>query len=234
MFFHALLLAARRPARSNAYESIRTAPSHPSIHNLGNVGAGGVLHALTAGVATRVIDAVAYGGLNMRRDLAARMAASCPPGTTLLEVGCGTGTLTRELARLRHFDLTAVDTSAEMLDVAARSCATPLFRANGVDFARRSDMSVACMVMHELPPQAHRDLLATLMRQTAGDVWIVDIDPSYRPSVWMLSGEPYLASYLEGMERALREESGAAGRTAESVAIVPSHVRAWVLRRAEG
>ena len=58
-------------AWSPNYDCARTAPFHPRIHNMGNVGPGGVVHAACAAMATRWIDVVAYEGRNVRRELVA-------------------------------------------------------------------------------------------------------------------------------------------------------------------
>lgn len=211
------------------YNDVRTAPFHPAIHNLGNVGIGGRVHAQVAQAATRLIDARAYGGVHMRRELATTMAARYPRGTSLLEVGCGVGTLTSELERTGTFSITAADTSREMLAVARKRLrASTLAHANGVDCTAPVDVSAICMVMHELPAAAHTALLRVLCACTRKDVWIVDIAPTYTPSPAMLSGEPYLTDYLAHFETALARESD---RRVDTWALVPGHVTVWTLTR---
>ena len=210
------------------YDSARSAPYHPAIHNLGNVGATGRMHAQVAQLATWAIDQVAYRGLNMRRALAEEMAARYENGTSVVEIGCGVGVLTVELEQTGVLDVVAaLDTSEPMLEVARRTVRGPLRLMNGLDFGQPVDVAVVCMVMHEMPEVAHRELLRTLC-SVATDVWIVDIDPAYTPSGMMLSGEPYVPEYLTTIERSIRHESE--GRDVEVFALVPGHVKVWVLQ----
>src|ERR1043166_5287560 len=49
------------------------------------------------------------------------------PGMTVLELGCGTGYFTRELARSRA-DMVAIDVSPELLEIAKSNCSAPNVR----------------------------------------------------------------------------------------------------------
>jgi SAM-dependent methyltransferase len=223
----------------SAFESIRTAPFNPIIHNLGNEGWFGARHAEASRFATWVIDQVAYDGLNMRATVADGMASVLPAQSTLVEVGCGTGTLTEELERSGTFDIVAVDTSAQMLRVARNHVknSTRLVLSNGVDIETvlfdqnitTAAACVVCMVMHELPPVAHVDLL-NACRIVANEVWVIDIDPDYIPSAPMLSGEPYVERYLACVEETVEAVAATRGDTVETFEIVPGHVRGWVMR----
>ena len=213
------------------YDSIRTAPFHPSIHNLGNVGFYGQAHAQGAWFATWLIDKVAYGGINMREEFARLMAQRYENGTKLLEIGCGVGTLTYELEKTNNFDMVAIDTSQEMIEIAQRCIQSPLLCLNGVDFNGTVDVSVVCMVMHELPPCAHRQMLRNMLNTTILDVWVVDIDPDYRPSLTMLSGEPYVPKYLETIEAMFHEMATEAEIEVVTFSLIPGHVRAWKMEK---
>lgn len=213
------------------YTSIRTAPFHPSIHNLGNVGVSGQAHAQGAWFATWLIDQVAYGGINMREGFAQLLAQKYENGTKLLEIGCGVGTLTYELEKIDHFDIVAVDTSREMIDIAQRCIQSPLSCLNGIDYNETVDVSVVCMVMHELPPCAHRELLRHVLNITALDVWVVDIDPDYQPSLTMLSGEPYVPKYLETIEAMIHQMANESEVAVHTFSFIPGHVRAWNMQK---
>lgn len=213
------------------YDSIRTAPFHPSIHNLGNVGFSGQAHAQGAWFATWLIDQVAYGGINMRKEFAQLVAHRYENGTKLLEIGCGVGTLTYELEKTNNFDIVAVDTSQEMIEIAQRCLKSPLTCLNGVDYNDTVDVSVVCMVMHELPPCAHRELLRHVLNITTLDVWVVDIDPDYQPSLTMLSGEPYVPKYLETIEAMIHQMANEAEMTVHTFSLIPGHVRAWNMQK---
>ena len=59
----------------------------PRIHNLGNVGMRGMLHALAAPMATRIIDILAYEG----RDVRAELLQDIGEHETVVDLCCGTG-----------------------------------------------------------------------------------------------------------------------------------------------
>lgn len=209
------------------WSDARTAPFHPNIHNLGNVGFWGSVHAKGAWVATCMIDRMAYSGRHMRRELAAALAEEYGDrDTTVLEVGCGVGTLTVELDRIPTFNVTAIDTSQEMLDVARTCTQCRLLCMNAIDVGEPTDVSVVCMTMHEMPPAAHEAVVEALLRTTRRSIWIADIDPSYVPSQLMLSGEPYVPTYLDSFEKTIER---VAGVNVRSIALVPGHVRVWKL-----
>ena len=210
------------------YDSVRTAPFHPAIHNLGNVGPGGRAHAQGAWIATRIIDLLAYRGTNMRRQLSLGLSELYPKGTTLLEVGCGVGTLTYELESTENFNITAIDTSQDMLNIASSRVNSKLICANAVDYSEVVDLSIMCMVAHEMPQSAHEAVLQNLRSITRKEVWVIDIDPHYKPSLMMLSGEPYVPEYLNTFEPTLQSLK-AVKRT---FAIVKGHVKVWVLESA--
>ena len=52
------------------------------------------------------------------------LGAHLRPGMTILEVGCGTGTFTRELAR-SGAEIVAIDVSPELLEIARANCSAP-------------------------------------------------------------------------------------------------------------
>lgn len=231
-----LLTAFVRPPSVENYNCSRTAPLHPAVHNFGNTGILGALHARFAWLATKRIDEVAYEGRNMRRELVATLNET-HFGARVLEVGCGAGTLTYELVRARAFQsIVAVDVSNEMIDVAKEKVPQGVqFRIeNGVDIEDTDvDVAIACMVAHEMPLVAHRELAGVMLaatRNASGEVWFVDIDPSYIPSVMMLSGEPYVERYLSRFNDTLFEYAFEHGVRCETFPVIDQHVRAWVLK----
>jgi 2-polyprenyl-3-methyl-5-hydroxy-6-metoxy-1,4-benzoquinol methylase len=219
------------------HNCIRTAPYHPAIHNFGNHGLLGRIHATCAQFATELIDRKAYDGRVMRRELAELLSSrrSEAHDVRLVEVGCGVGTLTEHLVRVPGFSVHAVDTSREMLRVARTRVSNATFELlNGADVGSlQVDVSVASMVMHELPKNAHEELLRSMaecVRGSSGEVWIVDIDPGYQPSWMMLSGEPYVTAYLEEFDDTVHRVSDALGWACTSFPLIEGRVRGWVLR----
>ena len=104
---------------------------------------------------------------------------------------------------------------------------------NGVDAVPPTDADaafvVACMVFHELPTRAHREMLRAWTARFA-EVWVVDIDPSYTPSAAMLSGEPYVLEYLACIDLTTAEVARDAGVRCETFSLADGRVRGWVLR----
>jgi len=230
------------PLAARGLWTARTAPFHPTLHNLGNVGVGGALHAAGAELATRVIDALAYDGRNVRGELAAALAER-HLGAHALDVGCGVGTLTGELARHpRSFaTVTGVDTSAEMVAVARLRVPNASFLVgNAIDVHRwqmlgddgpAPDLMTASFVMHEMPRPAHRRMLRSLHRLSPrGEIVLVDIDPvEYRPSAAMRAGEPFVREYMETVDATVAEEAARCGRRVNRESLVDGHVVAWTL-----
>ena len=79
----------------------------PRIHNWGNVGWGGLVHAIFAPLATYAIDKLSYGGVDVRR----KVHEMIPADASVLDLCCGTGFSSARGA-------TAIDTSREMITVA--------------------------------------------------------------------------------------------------------------------
>ena len=161
---------------------------HPSMHTFGNVGAGGVVHALLAPLATAVIDATAYQGTDVRAQL--RQAIG---NDTCVDLGCGVGLSTANVG---------VDSSDEMLRVARwlhpdRTFVRGLAERHGS--LKQYDHATIAFLLHEQPQHRRLKILYNAQR-IAKTVWVMDINPNYKPSALMLSGEPYLLDYLENIE----------------------------------
>jgi SAM-dependent methyltransferase len=169
----------------------------PRIHNLGNVnsfrnfGVGGTIHAEGARFATRVVDCVAYGETDVRRELLDEF----PRDMRIVDLCCGVGTSTRDLG---------VDTSKEMLRVARRASTKRFVLANAETYGVEDnyDLATCFFAMHEIPGHARRRILNNMLR-IAPSALVVDIPPAggdwraYEPSRLMLTGEPYLTDYIE-------------------------------------
>jgi SAM-dependent methyltransferase len=98
------------------------------------------------------------------------VAQAVPAGGSLLELGCGTGRITRQLVRL-GFHVTAVDESAEMLahvDGAETVCA----RIEELELPRRFDAVLLASNLINSDPETRRSFLATCCRHS--DVVVVE------------------------------------------------------------
>lgn len=216
------------------FNDLRSAAFHPQVHNFGNIGFGGRVHAHVAGFATDLIDRAAYK--KPLRPLLAKHIAKSRPNGLVMDVGCGVGTLTRELhdAGMR---VIGIDASSEMIEMAEKKNPDLQFRvqnAADVDGEEQFDVAVACMLAHELPTSAHHELLSRMIKCTAknkGDVWISDIVPTYRPSQLMLSGEPYIENYLKTFFKTIKSVCESNSLSLEYYEIVFDRVIAYKISR---
>jgi SAM-dependent methyltransferase len=169
----------------------------PRIHNLGNVGAGGALHALLAPLATGIIDSVAYKGRDVRREL---LRAHVPAGSRVVDLCCGVGTATVDVG---------VDTSPQMIEMARRIAPpTRSFEVGNAETwgdADSFDVATVFFALHEMPEAARATVVANAHRLARERVLVVDIAPGYTPSPSMLMGEPYVLDYLDKVRDELRD-----------------------------
>jgi SAM-dependent methyltransferase len=94
--------------------------------------------------------------------------AAISPGAAVLEIGCGTGQLTRQLAG-RAFNLTAIDIGAAMVEAARRNVADPMARfqmSSFEDFADSEplDLIVSATAFHWVDPSIGMAKAARLLR----------------------------------------------------------------------
>ena len=85
-----------------------------------------------------------------------------PAGASVLELGCGTGRITRQLVRL-GLRVTAVDESPEML-AHVRDAETVEARIEGLDLGRRFDAVVLASNLVNAEPPQRRAFLETCRR----------------------------------------------------------------------
>ncbi len=90
------------------------------------------------------------------------VAAVLPAGATVLELGCGTGRITRQLVR-RGYRVTAVDESAEML-AQVREAETVQAPIEGLELGRRFDAVVLASNLVTAEPEQRRAFLETCRR----------------------------------------------------------------------
>mmetsp|Transcript_29692 Transcript_29692/g.62996 ORF Transcript_29692/g.62996 Transcript_29692/m.62996 type:complete len:335 (-) Transcript_29692:426-1430(-) len=93
----------------------------PDIHTFGNMGIGGAVHAAVAPLATKLIDVKAYGGEDVRKNIAHELRTLVnKTGARVADLCCGVGMSTRALESAFHDAefVTGVDTSPEMISMA--------------------------------------------------------------------------------------------------------------------
>lgn len=197
-----------------------TYPFDPRIHNFGNVGLGGRLHAAVAPWATSLITQRAYRGVEVRELMHAML-----PSTPCVDFGCGTGLSTRA-------GDVGVDTSHEMLHVArslAAGSSKTFVHGNAETWGNASQFasSTLSFVCHEMPQRARRRALWNAMRVSRESVLVMDIDPSYTPSLLMASGEPYVHDYLRQIDRDCAVLARLTGSRLVRHSLIPGHVVCW-------
>ena len=199
---------------------------NPKIHNFGNSGLGGRFHAQVAKFATRVIDRVAYGGRDIRKEVLQQL----PAGARVVDFGCGVGLSTARGAL-------GVDTSREMLSVAKRANPRCDFvRGNAVSFGNDVEFDIVTVffLLHEAPSEGRMAVLQNAVRVAADTVIIVDISPQYEPSVSMLSGEPYVTDYLASIDMEIEAVCYLEGATLRTFDVIDGHVKKWHIDTRKG
>jgi len=156
------------------------------IHNFGNSGLCGNLHALVSPLATKIIDVTAYKKVNVRKEIYSKFDGK------IVDVCCGTGYSTKPGA-------TGIDTSIEMLRFAnIYNPGRNYLYGNAENFGNDKEFDLAtCMfAFHEMPEEGHNKIVRNLMR-ISKKIVIVDISTNYKPSKAMLTGEPYISNYID-------------------------------------
>ena len=182
------------------------------IHNMGNIGPMGAVHAALAPAFTKLIDQKAYNGVNVREEIYNDLNHE-----SILDMCCGTGFSTKP-------GTVGLDTSKEMIQFAKMyNPGRKYILANAEDYGEDNSYDVVtCMfAFHEMPNYAHVTIVENAKRIAREKVVIVDISTSYKPSPMMLSGEPYILNYLVTIDSILEEF--------DKKIIVPNHVDMWEL-----
>ena len=164
-----------------------------NIHNLGNTGPLGNLHAMTAPIMTKFIDRAAYGGRNIREEVYNTFEGN------VLDMCCGTGFSTKP-------GNTGIDTSLEMLRFSKIfNPGSEYLYGNAERFGKDDEFDTVSIMFafHEMPTSAHEKIIRNAIRVARKKVVVVDISKDYNPTKAMLSGEPYLLNYLDNFEKTI-------------------------------
>lgn len=187
---------------------------NPNIHNLGNIGIGGKIHATLAPVARRMIDHISYNGVDIRKDIMSEYR-----DMKVLDMCCGIGDST-----IKHG--TGIDTSKEMIDMAKFiNKNNKFYKANAETYIPNENFDiVSCMfALHEMPLEAQYRVINNAIRIAKKEVILVDISSDYKPKEIMLSGEPYLIDYLNNIDNILKNF--------EKIEYIPQHVAIWKYKK---
>jgi SAM-dependent methyltransferase len=137
-----------------------------------------------------------------------------PAPATVLELGCGTGRITRQLVA-RGYAVTAVDESSEMLEHVAEA-ETVCARIEGLDLERRFDAVLLASNLLSTEPEQRRAFLETSLRHS--ELLIVETLPiGWRPKEGRSQlGEVTSSVQLESFEHGVAQgevQYEAGGRT---------------------
>ena len=179
-------------------------PFNPRIHNLGNVGISGAIHAEFAPVFTKFIDIKAYGGRNIRQEIIDKLENNDKgPKNKILDLCCGVGISTAQYG---------IDTSPQMINKAKRyfpkknfllENAENFWKSNHLDFFMNIDVVTCMFAFHEMPKYAHEKIINNSLRLASKEIIIVDLSPEYKSSKLMRDGEPYLLDYQKTIEKTM-------------------------------
>jgi len=161
---------------------------NPNIHNLGNIGLGGFIHAEMAYFSTKLIDKISYNGVDVRSKILTGYEKYC-----VLDLCCGVGMSTME-------NSIGIDTSDMMINKAKNIFPNKCFYiGNAENFKPEVEIDViTCMYgFHEMPEYAWKRIIENSLNIAKKEILIVDIAPEYIPSKAMLTGEPYIKNYLK-------------------------------------
>ena len=189
-------------------------PFDPRIHNLGNIGFRGKIHAKIAPYFTKAIDLIAYGGVDVRKEELEKYT-----NKTILDFGCGTGFSTSN-----NKGSLGIDTSKEMIDEAKKLFPDKRFSGGHAEQFKTDEQFdiVTCMfLMHEVPSFCRKNIIENALSIANEQVVILDIAPVYKPSNIMLEGEPYLPDYLSNISTELSNQG-----FKENV-VIKGHVHKW-------
>lgn len=187
---------------------------NPQVHNFGNIGLAGRIHAELSPLARRIIDYKRYNGYNIRRKILEPYK-----DMSQLDMCCGIGDSVND-----NCNSVGIDTSPEMLLVAKRYYPNKTFvMANAEDYYNSNQFDiVTCMfAMHEIPLHAQLRIIENGIKNAKKRFIIVDISSNYTPSRLMLSGEPYLLAYLENFNSILEDKKF------KKTVYIENHVDIW-------
>lgn len=168
-------------------------PYNPSIHNLGNIGWKGRIHARLANVFTEQTDKNLY-----KYSIRERILNTQDYRKSILDMGCGVGYSTQSNSKSL-----GIDTSPEMISQAKLNFPTKNFKVGHAEYFKpphKFDIVTCMFLLHEVPQEHRINIIKNAIKNSKEKIIIVDIASNYKPSLFMLAGEPYLKDYLKNID----------------------------------
>lgn len=187
---------------------------NPKIHNLGNKGLLGNVHAVVSPMFTKLIDQKVYAGINIRENVYSKLNGS------VIDLCCGTGYSTKP-------GNIGIDTSEEMVKFANIFNSNSVYRVGNAELYgnyKEFDFVTCMFAFHEIPREGHTSIIKNAKRICKNKIIIVDIAPEYKPSNVMLTGEPYILEYLKTIKNTFIEHNF----TEEK--LINNHVSIWTYK----
>lgn len=208
-------------------------PFDPRIHNFGNTGRLGRVHAELAPFFTKAIDNKAYNGVDIRKEI----YRTIPNEYNVLDICCGVGLSTRKnpnnykikQSNNKYGFTIGIDTSTQMINKAKKmfdkTSDTLFFVGNAENFGQvynfKCDIVTCMFAFHEMPEYAHNIIIENSLRLAKKEVLIIDIAPNYKSNFIMRSGEPFLLEYKKTIQSTMQKYNF------NETIIIPNHVYSW-------
>ena len=189
-------------------------PYNPNIHNLGNTGFWGSIHAKITPKFISYSDKNLYG-FNLRQSVLTRFDKS----KSILDFGCGTGFSTN----CNNISL-GIDTSLQMINEAKKIFPNKKFEIGHAEYFKsmnKYDLVTCMFLLHEVPKVNRKNIIDNAISLAKEKIIILDIASNYNPSKFMINGEPYLEDYLNNIDNELENF--------KKIIIKENHIHLWVL-----
>ena len=189
-------------------------PYNPNIHNLGNHGFFGKIHAKLSPIFTNIVNKNIY-----KTDIRQDVINMEQKNKTFLDIGCGTGFSTSE-----NPGSIGIDTSIPMINEAKSLFPNKNFTVSNIEYwniKNKFDIVTVMFVFHEIPQISRKKIINKIKKIAKEKIIIIDIHTDYKPNKLMLSGEPYIMDYLKNIENDLFEF--------KKKSLITSRVSMWYL-----
>ena len=174
------------------------------IHGLGNFGMRGRVHAEIAPMISKMIDFIAYDGVDVRNECFKEYVY----GNSVLDLCCGVGFSTPSTS-LNPMNR-GIDISKHMVNKAKDIHSNKqFFIGNAENYSPENftmfDVTTCYFSFHEMPKDAMLSIVENAKQITRKKIVVVDIAPTFIPPSTMIAGEPYLCDYLHKVRNTLSD-----------------------------